>query len=156
MAGKKRVATMPPENGRKMLQLEERINGELVNILGNLVNRTMAMTNQYFGGIVPQGYYDEAADRELISMASSLTGEVTAKMEDLKVSDAMQLIFNVLRRSNKYIDETQPWLLAKDESQKARLGGIMYNLLETIRICGVLLRPFIPETGEKILSMRIT
>ena len=133
--------------------LIERINGELVNILGNLVNRTMAMTNQYFGGTVPQGYYDEAADRELISMASSLTGEVTAKMEELKVADAMQLIFNVLRRSNKYIDETQPWLLAKDESQKARLGGIMYNLLETIRICGVLLRPFIPETGEKILSM---
>ncbi|MBR2779883.1 MAG: methionine--tRNA ligase [Eubacteriaceae bacterium] len=133
--------------------LIERINGELVNILGNLVNRTMAMTNQYFGGTVPQGYYDEAADREIISMASSLTGEVTAKMEELKVADAMQLIFNVLRRSNKYIDETQPWLLAKDESQKARLGGIMYNLLETIRICGVLLRPFIPETGEKILSM---
>ena len=133
--------------------LIERINGELVNILGNLVNRTMAMTNQYFGGTIPQGFYDEAADRELISMASTLTAEVTAKMEDLKVADAMQLIFSVLRRSNKYIDETQPWLLARDESQKARLGGIMYNLLETIRICGVLLAPFIPDTGEKILSM---
>ena len=133
--------------------LIERINGELVNILGNLVNRTMAMTNQYFGGVVPQGYYDEEADRELISMASSLTEDVTAKMEELRVADAMQLIFNVLRRSNKYIDETQPWLLAKDDNQKARLGGIMYNLLETIRICGVLLRPFIPETGDKILAM---
>ncbi|MBO4360044.1 MAG: methionine--tRNA ligase [Eubacteriaceae bacterium] len=133
--------------------LIERINGELVNILGNLVNRTMAMTNQYFGGTVPQGYYDEEADRELISMASSLTEEVSSKMEELKVADAMQLIFNVLRRSNKYIDETQPWLLAKDEAQRARLGGIMYNLLETIRICGVLLEPFIPDTGAKILAM---
>lgn len=133
--------------------LIERINGELVNILGNLVNRTMAMTNQYFGGIIPKGYYDETMDSELISMASSLTKDVLAKMEDLKVADAIGLIFNVLRRSNKYIDETTPWVLAKDESQKARLGGILYNLLETIRICAVLLRAYIPETGDKILKM---
>ena len=133
--------------------LIERINGELVNILGNLVNRTMAMTNQYFDGVVPQGYYDETADSELITMASSLAKDVREKMEDLRVSDAMQLIFNVLRRSNKYIDETAPWALAKDPDSRARLGGILYNLLETIRICGTLLTPFIPETGEKILKM---
>lgn len=133
--------------------LIERINGELVNILGNLVNRTMSMTNQYFGGIIPQPYYDEDMDSELVNMAACLTNDVCKKMEELKVADSLALIFNVLRRSNKYVDETTPWILAKDESQKARLGGIMYNLLECIRICGSVLTPFIPETGEKIKNM---
>ena len=133
--------------------LIERTNTELVNILGNLVNRTMSMTKQYVDSVIPSPYYDESMDSELVDMASKLTEEVYEKMQDLKVADSIQLIFNLLRRSNKYIDETSPWVLAKDESKRQRLGGVLYNLLECIRISAELLTPFIPETGEKIMKM---
>ncbi len=133
--------------------LIERINGELVNILGNLVNRTAAMTQQYFGGIIPEQGEATELDCELIGMASELAGNVAEKMDELRVSDSIQLIFNVLRRSNKYIDETTPWILAKDSAQKGRLGTVLYNLLETIRICGVLLGAYLPDTSQKILTI---
>lgn len=133
--------------------LIERINGELVNILGNLVNRTAAMTQQYFGGIIPEQGEVTELDRELIDMASELAGNVAEKMDELRVSDSIQLIFNVLRRSNKYIDETTPWILAKDPAQKGRLGTVLYNLLETIRICGALLGAYLPDTSQKILTI---
>jgi len=133
--------------------LIERINGELVNILGNLVNRTAAMTQQYFGGVVPKQENLSELDTELIGMALELAESVPEKMHELRVSDSIQLIFNVLRRSNKYIDETAPWILAKDPAQKERLGTVMYNLLETIRICGVLLGAYLPDTSNKILNI---
>lgn len=133
--------------------LIERINGELVNILGNLVNRTAAMTQQYFGGIIPEQGEATELDCELIGMASELAGNVAEKMDELRVSDSIQMIFNVLRRSNKYIDETTPWILAKDSAQKGRLGTVLYNLLETIRICGVLLGAYLPDTSQKILTI---
>ncbi len=133
--------------------LIERTNTELVNILGNLVNRTMSMTKQYFDSVIPSPYYDETMDSELVDMASRLTEEVYEKMQELKVADSIQLIFNLLRRSNKYIDETTPWVLAKDESKRLRLGGVLYNLLECIRISAELLTPFVPETGDKIINM---
>ncbi len=133
--------------------LIERINGELVNILGNLVNRTAAMTQQYFGGTIPEQGEVTELDRELIDMASELAGNVAEKMDELRVSDSIQLIFNVLRRSNKYIDETTPWILAKDPAQKGRLGTVLYNLLETIRICGALLGAYLPDTSQKILTI---
>lgn len=132
--------------------LIERINGELVNILGNLVNRTAAMTQQYFGGIIPEQGEATELDCELIGMASELAGNVAEKMDELRVSDSIQMIFNVLRRSNKYIDETTPWVLAKDEAQAGRLGTVLYNLLESIRFSAVLLKPFLPESAEKILQ----
>ncbi len=133
--------------------LIERINSELVNILGNLVNRTAAMTNQYFDGVIPKMYYDEMYDSSLIKLASATPGIVCEKMQQLKISEAIDAVFALLRRSNKYIDETQPWVLARDESKKARLGGILYNLLECIRIAGVLLKPFLPETADKIAKI---
>lgn len=132
--------------------LIERINSDLANILGNLVNRTITMTNKYFGGeILPQSEH-EPIDDELINLALETAARVEKKMDDLKVSDAIDEIFHLLRRSNKYIDETQPWILGKDESKKARLGTVLYNLLESIRIAAVLLEPFLPETAGKILS----
>jgi methionyl-tRNA synthetase len=133
--------------------LIERINAELVNILGNLVNRTIAMTHQYFDGIVPAPEAPEALDFELTGMATETAEQIEEKMKDLRVSDSLQIIFNLLRRSNKYIDETTPWVLAKDESKRERLGTVLYNLLESIRIAGVLIRAFLPETGDKILDM---
>ncbi len=133
--------------------LIERINGELVNILGNLVNRTAAMTNKYFGGIIPEPTKKEDIDDELISMALKTPGDIADKMHEMRVADSMQAIFNLLRRANKYIDETTPWVLAKDESKKERLGTVLYNLMETIRFAGVLLSSFLPSTGEKMLDI---
>ncbi len=132
--------------------LIERINSDLANILGNLVNRTITMTNKYFDGeILPQSE-SEPIDNELINLALETPAKVEKKMDELKVSDAIDEVFTLLRRSNKYIDETQPWILGKDESKKARLGTVLYNLLESIRISAVLLEPFLPETAQKILN----
>ena len=133
--------------------LIERINGELVNILGNLVNRTAAMTQQYFDGVIPIPNTPEEIDDELIAMAEELPKIVAEKMDELRVADSIQAIFNLLRRSNKYIDETTPWLLAKDVDKKERLGTILYNLLESIRISAVLLGAYLPDTAKKILTI---
>jgi methionyl-tRNA synthetase len=130
----------------------ERINSDLANILGNLVNRTISMTNKYFDGEILAPTAHEPIDDELIKLALDTSLKVEKKMEELKVSDSIDEIFTLLRRSNKYIDETQPWVLGKDESKRERLGTVLYNLLESIRIAAVLLEPFLPETAEKILK----
>ena len=130
----------------------ERINTELANILGNLVNRTIAMNNKYFGGIVQAPTAAEALDEELKAVALAMPGKVEAKMNELKVADAIDEIFVLLRRANKYIDETMPWALAKDEAKKERLGTVLYNLLEAIRFAAVALEPYLPDTSAKILS----
>ena len=127
-----------------------RINSDLANILGNLVNRTVAMVGKYFDGVLPAPGAREPADEELIAIASALSGAASSKMEKLRVADTLDEIWTLLRRSNKYIDETTPWLLARDESKKQRLGTVLYNLIECIRIASVLLSAFLPETAQKI------
>lgn len=130
----------------------ERINSDLANVLGNLVNRTISMSNKYFGGEVVNTNVVGDFDEELISLAKATPALVEAKMKDLRVADAIDVIFDLLRRSNKYIDETAPWVLAKSEENKPRLQTVLYNLLESIRIAAVLLRSFMPDTSEKILD----
>lgn len=130
----------------------ERINTDLANILGNLVNRTIAMANKYFGGVIYNKGVTADVDQSLIDLAQATPQVVEDKMNEFKVSDAITAVFDLLKRSNKYIDETTPWVLAKDESQKDRLSTVLYNLLESIRIASVLLSPYIPETSEKILN----
>ncbi len=130
----------------------ERINADLANVLGNLVNRTIAMSHKYFDGEVCAPTDAEPVDDELKGLALALPAKVEAKMNELKVADAIDEIFTLLRRSNKYIDETMPWALAKDESKRARLGTVLYNLLESIRFAAVLLKPFLPETADKIFA----
>ena len=132
--------------------LIERTNADLANILGNLVNRTITMTHKYFGGKIGVLSEKEAIDDELIQLALETPKKVEAKMDELKVADAISEIFTLLRRANKYIDETTPWVLGKDESKKARLDTVLYNLLETIRIAATLLFPFMPHTAEKIFA----
>lgn len=130
----------------------ERYNADLANTLGNLVNRTIAMTNKYFDGVVQPGDVTEELDGELKALAVETVGKVDKLLSEYRVSDTLDAIFTLAKRCNKYIDETAPWTLAKDESKKARLGTVLYNLLESIRFVAVLLSPFLPETSEKILA----
>lgn len=130
--------------------LIERINGDLANILGNLVNRTISMVNKYFDGSISNKKVTDSMDQELIDAINSLEDRVEEKMSRLEIGAALDEIFEVLRRSNKYIDETEPWVLAKEEDRKNRLMTVLYNLLESIRVCGIFLSPYLPETSEKI------
>ena len=130
----------------------ERINSDLANILGNLVSRSIAMSNKYFDGQITNPGVSEPVDQELIDLAESTLAKVTEKMDDFHVGDALDEIFTLLRRTNKYIDQTEPWVLAKDPEKKDRLATVLYNLLESIRFSGVLLSSFLPETSEKILD----
>ena len=130
----------------------ERFNSDLANTLGNLVNRTVAMNNKYFGGVIQAPTATEEIDNELKELALNTLPEVTKLLDTYKVSDALSKIFELAKRCNKYIDETMPWALAKDEEKKERLGTVLYNLIEGIRYIAVLLKPFMPETGDKILE----
>lgn len=130
----------------------ERINSDLANILGNLVSRTLSMVNKYQGGQVINPNVCEPIDDELKDLALETVHKVEAHMNELKVGEAIDDIFALLRRSNKYIDETQPWVLGKDETKKDRLATVLYNLLESIRYAAVLLQSFMPETAEAILK----
>lgn len=130
----------------------ERLNSDLANILGNLVNRTISMCNKYFGGVVTKTGATEAIDEELKAVAVGARDQVKAKMDGLRVADAISEVFTVLRRSNKYIDETEPWVLAKDDAKKDRLSEVLYNLVESITIAASLLHSFLPETAEKIAA----
>ena len=128
-----------------------RINADLANILGNLVNRTISMSYKYFDGIVLEPSCKEEIDSDLIKSISCLYKIVDEKMDELHISEAIDAIFDVLRKCNKYIDDTTPWILAKDETKKDRLATVLYNLLESIRICAILLSPFMPTSVDKIL-----
>lgn len=132
--------------------LVERYNSDLANTLGNLVNRTVAMSKKYFNGEIMPPAEQEAVDHELINMAEELPGKIEALMDEYRMADTMDAIMSLSRRANKYIDETSPWVLAKDSEKASRLGTVLYNLLETIRFIGVALAPFLPETSEKILN----
>ena len=132
--------------------LMERINSDLANILGNLVNRTIAMSHKYSKGILSDHAVSGEFDQELIDLCLATPAKVEAKMDELRVADAIDEIFALLRRANKYIDETMPWALAKDEAQHARLDTVLYNLLESIRVAATLLHPFLPETAERIFK----
>lgn len=131
--------------------LVERTNGDLVNILGNLVNRTISMAKKYFESHLENKKVEDTMDSEFISMINSIEDKIEEKMNSLEIGAAIDIIFEVLRRSNKYIDETTPWVLAKEEDKKNRLETVLYNLIESIRVCAVFLEPFLPETSEKIL-----
>ena len=130
----------------------ERINSELANTLGNLVNRTVSMSNKYFDGVVNNTGVVDPVDRDLREVVIGTVQQVADKMEELRVADAMTEIFVLFKRCNKYIDETTPWLLAKDEAKKDRLATVLYNLVESISIGACLLEPFMPETAGKILA----
>lgn len=130
----------------------ERMNSDLANTLGNLVNRTIAMTNKYFGGIVENRNAIEEVDEDLKEVTLEAVNTVINKMDKLRVADAMTEIFNIFKRCNKYIDETMPWALAKDETKQDRLATVLYNLVESIIIGASLLEPFMPETAKKIVG----
>ena len=132
--------------------LVERMNSDLANTLGNLVNRTISMSNKYFGGVVTKTGAAEEVDDDLKTVVTATKAKVAAKMEELRVADAMTEIFGLFKRCNKYIDETMPWALAKDEAKKDRLEEVLYNLVESITIGACLLESFMPETTEKILA----
>ena len=132
--------------------LVERMNSDLANTLGNLVNRTISMSNKYFGGVVTKTGAVEEVDDDLKAVVTATKAKVAAKMEELRVADAMTEIFGLFKRCNKYIDETMPWALAKDEAKKDRLEEVLYNLVESITIGACLLESFMPETTEKILA----
>ena len=130
----------------------ERMNSDLANTLGNLVNRTISMTNKYFGGVVRNAGVSGPVDEELKAVALAVPGKVSKKMDDLRVADAITEIFTLFKRCNKYIDETMPWALAKDEAKQDRLATVLYNLTESIAIGASLLESFMPDTSEKILT----
>ena len=132
--------------------LIQTINMDLANDLGNLVSRTTAMVEKYFGGTLPTERLDTNADDDLKQMASTLRDRYETEMEHFQFQNALEQVFKTIQRANKYIDENAPWTLAKDPANRARLATVMYNLLETIRICAVLLTPFIPDSGEKIFD----
>ena len=130
----------------------ERLNSDLANTLGNLVNRTISMSNKYFGGVVENKEVYDVMDEDFKKVLSETPAKVTAKMDELRVADAISEIFTLFKRCNKYIDETEPWVLAKDEAKKDRLATVLYHLIEGIRMGAVLLQSFMPGTSEKILS----
>ena len=132
--------------------LIERINGDLANVLGNLVQRTISMGNKYFDGIITNKNVNNDLDDSLIEKINSLDHKVEEKMDNIEINAAITEIFNLLRASNKYIDETTPWVLAKDSNEKDRLETVMYNLLESIRVSAVFLSPYLPETSENIVK----
>ena len=132
--------------------LVERLNADLANTLGNLVNRTISMSNKYFGGVVRNGGVAEPVDEELKALALETPGIVEEKMEKLRVADAISAVFNLFKRCNKYIDETAPWALAKDEANADRLATVLYNLVESICIGASLLKSFLPRTADKIFA----
>ena len=132
--------------------LIQTINMDLANDLGNLVSRTTAMVEKYFGGTLPTERENSDADCDLKTMASTLRDRYEAEMERFQFQNALEQIFKTIQRANKYIDENAPWTLAKDQGNRARLAAVMYNLLETVRICAVLLTPFIPDSAEKIFD----
>lgn len=131
----------------------ERINSDLANILGNLVNRTIAMCNQYFGGVVEDRGVVEPVDQELKDIALAMPAKMNAYMNEYKTAKALDEVFTLLRRTNKYIDDTEPWKLAKDETKRDRLATVLYNLIEAIRFSAVALEAFMPSTSKKILDM---
>ena len=148
------IHDMPYENDGSITWdlMTERVNSDLANILGNLVNRTISMSNKYFGGVVENKNVTDAVDEDLKSVATSTYAKVCAKMDDLKAADSITEIFTLFKRCNKYIDETEPWVLAKDEAKKDRLATVLYNLTESITIGASLLWPFLPATAEKIVA----
>ena len=131
----------------------ERMNSDLANILGNLVNRTISMNNKYFGGVISNPGVNEPVDDDLKAVALAMHEKVDAKMEKLRVADAITEVFTLLRRCNKYIDETEPWKLAKDETKQDRLATVLYNLMEGIRMAAVALAAYLPDKSAKILDM---
>ena len=147
---------MPFENDGQITWelVTERFNTDLANVLGNLVSRTVAMITKYFGGTVvaSKSEIEEEPDGEFKETVKLTAAKVKTKMSALRVADAISEIFTTLRRANKYIDETMPWALAKDESKKARLNDVLYNLAEAIQVCASLLDSFMPETSEKMLA----
>ena len=130
----------------------ERMNSDLANTLGNLVNRTVSMSNKYFGGVVENKNVNEPVDEELKKVVLETPNKVIAKMEELRVADAITEIFTLFKRCNKYIDETMPWALAKDEAKKERLATVLYNLVESISVGATLLESFMPETSDNVLA----
>ena len=130
----------------------ERINTDLANNLGNLVNRTLSMQNKYFAGLVQNPGVNEPVDEDLKSVVMNTVKQIDEKMDELRVADSLDLILDLFKRCNKYVDETMPWALAKDPEKTGRLATVLYNLLESVRIGAILLRPYLPETSEKILS----
>ena len=148
------VSEMPYANDGSITYetIIERYNSDLANTFGNLVNRTIAMQNKYFDGIIQEPTDSESIDDELKAFALETVKKVEKCFETYRVADAVEAVLNLAKRSNKYIDETMPWALAKDESKKARLGTVLYNLLEAIRYIAILLTPFMPQTAEKIFE----
>ena len=148
------LAEMPHANDGSISYetIIERYNSDLANTLGNLVNRTIAMTNKYFTGVVPAPTKEDELDNELKAAAAAAVSSVDENINSYHMADAVEAVMNLAKRCNKYIDETAPWALAKDESQKERLGTVLYNLLEGIRFIAVLISPFMPDTSKAIID----